>query len=415
MNILPKKRWHVRTKENIARVRRDEAQAAEEEKQRVYRAKLAEKEARTAILRAKAQDGYDGGYSSQEAPEPQKKSEGSADIYTADGNINFFKDLEDGKKTHGTNKEYEEEKKAEQEKYEKSIGYLTYLGQDSVEATGGKAWYEGSDGRAAYRDKDGEDVQEVGLKSKSKLDPMNEIRKYMDFKPSAAKASAPPASKPVPVKLEKKEDTCYKRAESVSREKDDRHRRKESKRRKKHKKEKYSKKKKSKTYSEDTDDDSDRHRKSYKEKSSKYRKRKRDSSSDDSIDSSRDKKRKKHGKNSRRPKNDNKHRKRHQRSSSSDSTSCTQSSELESSEDEEARKEKEKKLEVLRAERLKREAEERRRAERLLAGLNPNEKDVASENKPAVKQKYHSQFNPHLAKQNMEPKPLQSGVKYWLQ
>ncbi|XP_042882667.1 leukocyte receptor cluster member 1-like [Penaeus japonicus] len=414
MNILPKKRWHVRTKENIARVRRDEAQAAEEEKQRVYRAKLAEKESRTAILRSKARDSYDGGYSSQDVPEPQKKSEGSADIYTTEGNINFFKDLEDGKRTHGTNKEYEEEKKAEQEKYEKSIGYLTYLGQDSVEATGGKAWYEGSAGRAAYRDEDGEEIQEVGLKSKSKLDPMNDIRKYMGFKPSA-KVSAPPVSKAIAVSQVKKEEVQLKRPESISRERDDRHRRKESKKRKKRKKEKHSRKKKRKSYSDDTDDDSDRYRKKYKEGSSKHNKRKRDSSSDDSIDHSRDRKRKKHRKTSRSSKGDLRHRKRHEISSDSGTHSNLSDSEPESSEDEEARKEKQQKLEILRAERLKREAEERKRAERLLAGLNPDEKDAASENKAVVKQKYHSQFNPHLAKQNLEPKPLQSGVKYWLQ
>lgn len=82
----------------------------------------------------------------------------------------------------------------------------------------------------------------------------------------------------------------------------------------------------------------------------------------------------------------------------------------ESSEDEQLKSLKKQKLERLRAERLAREKVEREKADKLLAKLrgdqDPEATPVASrtpsQQPRPVKQKYNSQFNPEIARQNFD-------------
>ncbi|XP_063977955.1 leukocyte receptor cluster member 1 homolog [Diachasmimorpha longicaudata] len=174
MNILPKKRWHVRTKENIARVRRDEAEAAEQEKQRKARAQKAETEARINLLREQSRRKYDG---RDTAPESTSKDPEVLE------HVNFFKNIEDGNIDYSKpNAEHEAEKKEEREKYEKQIGYLTYLGQDTNEATGKKNWYD----ELPRRLTDAEPSKEVQEKKKSLHDPLMDVRRYLSIMGSSS-------------------------------------------------------------------------------------------------------------------------------------------------------------------------------------------------------------------------------------
>ncbi|XP_004456715.1 leukocyte receptor cluster member 1 [Dasypus novemcinctus] len=167
MNILPKKSWHVRNKDNVARVRRDEARAREEEKERERKVLLAQQEARTEFLRKKAR--YQNALPELEAAETGVPNSGPVDL--------FRELLEEGKGVTRGNKEYEEEKRQEKERQEKALGILTYLGQSAAEAQTQPPWYQLPPGRGSPPLGPGPEE-----KIKSRLDPLREMEKYLGKK-----------------------------------------------------------------------------------------------------------------------------------------------------------------------------------------------------------------------------------------
>ncbi|XP_077072597.1 leukocyte receptor cluster member 1 [Siphateles boraxobius] len=193
MNILPKKSWHVRNKDNIARVRRDESRAAEEQREIQRRVERAEQEARTEYLRKKAQAGLQQTGEWTEDGETAETSRGAREIE----HLNLFP-LEDSSEKKG-NAEYLKEKKDEKEKQERAIGILVSLGPaPGTEAT---PWYlkDGKDKEEDGKDKEEErDKKEKGKnkqrsmteeerekkdrKLKDSLDPLKEMKKALAVK-----------------------------------------------------------------------------------------------------------------------------------------------------------------------------------------------------------------------------------------
>ena len=375
MNILPKKRWHVRTKDNIARVRRDEAKAAEEARQLEKRIKLADQEARTSYLRKKAKErkpnlddlGLNDLHSraTNEETTVSDALNKSSSIVAASGHVNFFQHLEDGESNSTSNKDREMEEKKEKEEYEKKIGLLTYLGQDTQELTGERSWWQKIPEK---REIPGNEVESKQHKHLDMLDPLNSVRMHLGCK------------------------GVKKIADSVD---------------SKLKKEHTSKKKTSKKHSSSSNSSDDEKSKRLKQKSTKRKEKKRKKSKRYLDDSVKEKNRK-----SRKGK---KHKKHLDKESSSESKSDSDDYEKHrrkrnkySNEDEE----KIIKLEQLRKERLEREKISQARKNELLYGIRNDKKDSKiNDNSSESGRKYNSQFNPQFAKQNK----LDASQKYWLQ
>ena len=169
MNILHHKSWHVRNKDNIQRVRRDEAKAAAEEKEKQKKIEIAESEARLNFLRAKSS-------TSDSSNAPSKPSE---DELAQPEHINLFEE-NDARSLNKKNEEAEAEKKVEKEKFEKKIGLLKYLADDTLDLKS-QPWYKS----VSRNEKD--DKEEIDLKRKIKDDPLETMKEFTDRKDSNKK------------------------------------------------------------------------------------------------------------------------------------------------------------------------------------------------------------------------------------
>lgn len=304
------------------------------------------------------------------ASEPPSSTTESADpdqnhAFPSDQHIDLFVDY---KEKVTTAKPMDEEKRREQEKYEKQIGYLTYLGQDTHEALGTRSWYDMAPKRQkdAYND-DGHAI-EIGLKAKQRYDPMKIFAPFTEREDKSSNEA------------KRKGTTEFATVQSTS------------------------------VSTSNTPKSSAAVLPKYTPIMPSLKRRR----SDHSNEEKRQHKRKRKDKEKNRPKNDSrdkrdkkdkKKKKKHKREKRDCSISEIDMKNF-------MEQQKANNLALLREKRLRREAEEKLRTYELLHGKAPiptpttanpiptNSNDSEPAKVPFVKQKYNTQFNPTLAKQN---------------
>ncbi|XP_074595433.1 leukocyte receptor cluster member 1 homolog [Brevipalpus obovatus] len=243
MNILPHKSWHVRTKKNIEKVRRDERKAQEEAEAVERRRALAGSEARINFLRSKTHTFGDG-------------NQQQVDVVNSDNLSSVLEERAlDAAAEDKLKYEREQAAKKEQENWEKKVGILTYLGQGLTEPEVETPWYlKTHEKRLKLKPEVVEPSCSFQHAGHVKNDPLDDMRMYMDMmkskrvKSSAKTSESDHRSREKRRKLSKSSSFTESRHEEESRSK--KVKKSSHKKHKKHHRHKSSKKKRKRSSSE---------------------------------------------------------------------------------------------------------------------------------------------------------------------
>lgn len=179
MNILPKKSWHVRNKDNVAKVRKDEENARKQAAEQNQRAAAAQQEAKINYLRDKARN---------------RIIENSSDLLDTLKDYSGHSTPSCSRRTSSIagqpssnvkNEEHELEKRKEELEYEKRLGVLKYLGQGAAETMDDcdKPWYFRTPKRKIGNSTEfTEETDERESKRKLSLDPINMMKIHVEKK-----------------------------------------------------------------------------------------------------------------------------------------------------------------------------------------------------------------------------------------